>query len=124
MGCVGSKPKDETNYGYMQKDTLYYKIREKNSPGGNQPKHEIQKDNIKGMVNESLSSVDSGSEESDSERNDTSKDPVHNRHNEPTSNILYKHKPMRPSKLKELDRSDSKFDRSDTQTEKENAPVQ
>ncbi len=119
MGCTGSVTKDETNFGYMQKETLYYKIKDKNQSSPKSHNVDPPKDMINQMINESISSDNSDSESSNQEIPD---DKVSNKNSDKDrkANVLYKHKPTRPSKLKEIQQSGSKYDKSDRKYEKEN----
>lgn len=119
MGCTNVRPTKETEFGYMQKETLYYKIRDKNEPGSKQYEPKIIKEDLNRMIHESLSS--NSSKDEDSLDNHIA-DKDYEQENKPglTTNILYMHKPSRPSKLKEIQLSVSKYDNSDKKNEKEN----
>lgn len=117
MGCTGSIAKNDTNFGYMQKETLYYKIKDKNK-SVKPPKEEPPKETPKQMINESFSS--DNSESDSSQRSQEEQELPHETNTEQMNNVLYKHKPTRPSKLKELKQSGSKYDKSDRKYDKEN----
>ena len=120
MGCTGSVTKNEADFGYMQKETLYYKIRDKNQTPGKQAKVEQNNEMINKMINEDLSSDNSDSNDSIEENSVNSQLKEGNKH-EQTNNILYKHQPTRPSKLKALQHSSSRYDKSDQKNDKENS---
>ena len=128
MGCTNARLKDPHEYGYMQKETLYYKLKDKRAINAS---NEGLVDSAQHMVNESLSSNDSQSDDSSAGggESDENEDGGSKRDSKITKvSILYLHKPSRPSKLKEMMHSGSRFDysdiksqdRSDLRSEKEN----
>ena len=99
MGCTGSVAKENSGFGYVPKETLYYKVRDKNQPVQCQLVEEPPKKDIIQMVSENLSSENS---ESDSSDHEDQKENLfkEGKHSENSNNIIDKHKPKKESKLK------------------------
>ena len=119
MGCTSSVAKEDTNFGYMQKETLYYKIKDKKHSDKKPFSVNQANEDIDQMVNESLSSDNSDSDNSIQENqcdDQLDKSEVY----EPMKDVLNKHKPARPSKLKEQMQSGIKSENSERRKGKEN----
>lgn len=117
MGCTNAKLKDLHEHGYKQKETLYYKIKDKKVSSAND-EDERNKPNLNKMESESLSSENSSNNSSDEEGEMCDQIGESNVGSNITKiSVLYLHKPARPSKLKEILRSNSKYDYSDARSD-------